>query len=168
MEAGWTRAKDTTYVVWWSWELALYLATPWIFLKCFPEFNSMAVLCIWHAIYKAIVYTAACLLPVGVFTARVYLQCLGPDCLYWWDEPSWRLASFISIQIHTHTHSSYYQVWYVESNWSELILVVTASGGITDCESVTIHHKKKLFWERLVLHVLQAGSSARKFYMIDP
>ena len=28
-----------------------------------------------------------------------------------------------------HTHSSYNQVWYVEWNWSELIFVVTASGG---------------------------------------
>lgn len=44
------------------------------------------------------------------------------------DEPCWgRQDNSKSIQIHTHTHFSYYQVKYVESNWSELIYVVTAS-----------------------------------------
>ena len=74
MEAGWPRGKDNWYVVWWSREQAHHPDTHWIVLKMFPELNSLTVLCIKP--------TTACLLPVGVFTAHVYLQCLGPNCLY--------------------------------------------------------------------------------------
>ena len=57
----------------------------------FPKFKFLAVLCIKP--------TAACLWPVGIFTSRVYLQCLGPDWLYLsWDEPCWgRLVNFKSV-----------------------------------------------------------------------
>ena len=76
--------------IWWSWEQALHPATHWIVLKWFPEFNPLAVLC---------TQTAACLLPVGIFTPRVYLQCLGPDCSYLSrDEPCReRLVNFKSV-----------------------------------------------------------------------
>ena len=46
-----------------------------------------------------------------------------------------------------HTHPSYYQVWYVEWNWSELIFVVTASGGYNWLWiSNTSSEKKKQFY----------------------
>ena len=58
---------------------------------------------------------------------------MGPDCSNWsWDKPCWgRLVNFTSIQIHIHTHVPHIIRYnnYVESNWSELIYVVTASGG---------------------------------------
>ena len=60
VETGQTSGQDTGFVVWWSCEQAHHPATHWIVLKWFPEFNSLAVLCIQ--------LSAACLLPVGVFT----------------------------------------------------------------------------------------------------
>ena len=98
VEAGWTSGQDTGFVAWWSWEQALHPATHWIVHKWFPEFNSLGVLCIQ--------LSAACLLPVGVFTSCVYLQSLGLDCSYLsLDEPCLRrLVNFKSIQIHIQAH----------------------------------------------------------------
>ena len=45
VETGQTSGQDTGFVVWWSCEQAHHPATHWIVLKWFPEFNSLAVLC---------------------------------------------------------------------------------------------------------------------------
>ena len=73
---------------------------------------------------------------------------MEPHFSYWsWDEPCWwRQVNFITIQIDIHTHIPYIIRYDMlngtDQSWFLLSQLV---GGITDCESVTIHQRKNYF-----------------------